>query len=420
MYKELSHKIILIHIGLMLVIPSLAFYTFGSLSHGMIILSFILVFYIFFFNNEYFSIYFLKIVKFYHVYFGLIFLHFVIVGLANSNVNFSRFFYSYFSLILFTLGASLFAVILINENRKNKLKKLFKIIFYLIILLTFLNFLRFSEISPFYYKTNIYLTIYAEPSHFIMSILPFIFYFLISEKNTSNKLYFLLFFFIIAILVKSAMLMVALIFCLFLIFSLKLLLLSLFIILFIFLIVFSLGFIDQLNFLIDTVYFKERFFLKTQINESKPNMSVLVFLANYHEIYLNLMKTFFFGIGFQQLGYTGEMSFFREIIFNSSGYFEYTSNKDASFLAGKIVSEFGIMGILFLFFYFLVFIKNFLIINKKKLKKNHDIQLFFSSCILSFLIELFIRGAGYFTVSTFLFITSIFGQALLFKNEKNN
>ena len=65
---------------------------------------------------------------------------------------------------------------------------------------------------------------------------------------------------------------------------------------------------------IDINYFIDRFSLDSKILSSKPNMSVLVYLANYHETYLNFINTFFLGIGFQQFGFVGETSYFRELI----------------------------------------------------------------------------------------------------------
>lgn len=308
----------------------------------------------------------------------------------------------------------MFALILINNHQSNKFKKSLNIIFYLILFLTFLIFLRFSILSPFYYKTNIYLTIYAEPSHFVMSILPFIFYFFISQKSHYNRTFIFLFFLLISLSVKSAMLLVSILFFGLFNLSRKSILLIL-----IFLVV-SIIFLFLIGSSFDFSYFIDRFSLDANLLSSKPNISVLVYLANYHESYLNLIKTFFLGIGFQQFGFVGETSYFREIIYDHSGYFAYTSNKDASFLMGKILSEFGIIGLFFLFFYYKNSLLSFILIQQKnKIKKYYELKLFFSSCILTYLVELFIRGAGYFTVGTFLFFTGIFGLNLLYKYEKN-
>ena len=405
----------------LLVMPSLIFYNLKSLSYGTIIMSLLLILYFilihkkFLLNTKYLlknSIESLK--NRYFIFFCLILFHFLITSLVHDKVNFNRFFLSYFCLVLFILSSFIFSLILINNYQSNKFEKSLTIIFYFILFLSFLIFLRFSALSPLYYKTNIYLTIYAEPSHFVMSILPFILYFLISQKSDNNKAFIFLFFLIISLLAKSAMLLVSILFFGLLSLSRKSILLILI------LIITSILYLFLFEVSIDINYFIDRFSLDSKILSSKPNMSVLVYLANYHETYLNFINTFFLGIGFQQFGFVGETSYFRELIYDSSGYFAYSHNKDASFLIGKILSEFGILGLFFLFFYYRCSLISFILIKQKnKIKKYYELKVFFSSCILAYLIELIIRGAGYFTLGTLLFFTGIFGLNLLYNYEKN-
>lgn len=414
----LKNLTIIFFLGLLL-FPSLFFYPFGSLSYGIIIFSSLLVSYALIFHNNLFTAKYLNLfIRIYPIIICLIFLHFLIITLFASNVNYIRFFLSFIALIIFFLATTVFSSLLIKIYELNFFDIIFKIIFYIILLLSFLGILRYSSFSPFYYNTNIYLTIFSEPSHLAISILPFIAYFILSAKNFRTKIKLIFLFLVISLLLKSATLLVAIFLFLFLFFSLRQLFnLLLFLILICF-IVYIAGLDKFLETLIDFKYFHERLTLNMNPDD-KVNLSVLIFLAGYHEIYLNLKNTLYTGIGFQQLGFLGEQSFIKELIFLNSGTFEYSRNKDASFLFGKYISEFGLFGIITILFYFKYFINNLIDI-KKEVSKDNNLNLFFSACVISFPIELFLRGAGYFTTSSFLLLVSIFGQKLLKYNDKEN
>lgn len=404
---------------LLIISPSLFFYPFGSLSYGLIIFSFGLVSYTLIFHNNLPDIYINFFFKIYFVIFFLIILHFLVTTLFVLNINYVRFFLSNIALMVFFFASLIFATFLIKIYKNNFFDSLLKIIFYIILFLCFLGILRYSTFSPFYYDTNIYLTIFAEPSHLVITILPFISYFIMSSKNLKSKIKLIFLFLTISILLKSATLMIAMIIFSLLFFSLKQLLHLLLFLIFVALIIYILELNEIIAPLIGIEYFLERFSLNSFGEGGKVNLSVLVFLAGYHEVYLNLKDTFFLGIGFQQFGFLGQQSFIRDLIYVFSGTFEYSANRDSSFLFGKYISEFGVFGIISILYYLKYFIRS-LVYVKKNVPKKNNLNLFFSACIISFSIELFLRGAGYFTVSTFLFLVSIFGQILLKYYDKKN
>jgi hypothetical protein len=86
---------------------------------------------------------------------------------------------------------------------------------------------------------------------------------------------------------------------------------------------------------------------------------------------------------------------------------------DAGLTAPKIISEFGVLGILGL----MVYLKQFRTILRRLKNTNHLKIIFAYSIFLSFSIDLFIRGIGYFNPPFFLFITSLF---LIFKPTHEN
>ena len=205
----LKNLTIIFFLGLLL-FPSLFFYPFGSLSYGIIIFSSLLVSYALIFHNNLFTAKYLNLfIRIYPIIICLIFLHFLIITLFASNVNYIRFFLSFIALIIFFLATTVFSSLLIKIYELNFFDIIFKIIFYIILLLSFLGILRYSSFSPFYYDTNIYLTVFAEPSHLVISILPFITYFILSAKNLKSKIKLIFLFLVISLFLKSATLMVA-------------------------------------------------------------------------------------------------------------------------------------------------------------------------------------------------------------------
>jgi len=422
----IPNKIFVLSTFLILILPSLFFYIFQSLSQGIIIFSIFFLAFSFLIYPYYLKDFiFQTLIKFYFIFLFII-IHFLIIYLFVHESDFIRFATSYIVFIIYIISASFFSYLLVYKFDENKSKKFFKSIFYIIIFLCFLCILRYSALSPFYLHNYTYLTLFSEPSHFVITVSPFIFYFLVSEKDILKKFSLFLIFMALCLLIKSTTLLLLLLLSFIIIFSFKLILIIFFSFLFFTLIIYSLGFLEIFNQLISTDYYLDRLSLLSTYSNLKINnnfnFTALVYIANLYEVYLNLMETFFFGIGFQQFGITGETSVLRDLIYTKSGFFQYSASKDATFLAGKFISEFGIFGIFFLLLYFFLFIKNIYNIKKnKKFKKNHNLYLFFASIIISFSVELFVRGAGYFTSSTFLFLASVIGQQIIIlNNEKKN
>jgi hypothetical protein len=134
---------------------------------------------------------------------------------------------------------------------------------------------------------------------------------------------------------------------------------------------------------------------------------MLAFLADWHEAYLNTIKTYGFGIGFQQLGILGERSFLKDLIFLASGAIEWDIKFESFLVAPKLISEFGIFSLIFFILYIKTFFKglSYLLesISLAPSKINYK-SLLMVCFFVSFAINLFIRGTGYFTPSTFFLI----------------
>jgi hypothetical protein len=137
------------------------------------------------------------------------------------------------------------------------------------------------------------------------------------------------------------------------------------------------------------------------------NISSLVYLQGLQDAMGNLIRSYGFGIGFNMMGCNPlPISASREILTEIG--ISSLNVDDGSFLFSKIVSEFGIFGVLFFLYLFykckvLSNIKNS--VNNIELKESIDIIIIL---ILIYIAIFFVRGAGYFN-GGFLMLAPVFG-----------
>ena len=140
---------------------------------------------------------------------------------------------------------------------------------------------------------------------------------------------------------------------------------------------------------------------------SNVNQSLAVFYSGWIRGFLNFKQTYGMGIGFQQLGFRGALDKF--LI-----YFYPLNLLDGATVGAKIINEFGFFGVLFLLAYikYLILkifsIKTMLFSSNRYKGKHKNINIFLDLSFISFFVNLFVRGSGYFDISCYLFITSLF------------
>lgn len=167
----------------------------------------------------------------------------------------------------------------------------------------------------------------------------------------------------------------------------------------------SLGGIIFVNIIFNNNYFYERIFFWNE--QSSKNLSSLVYLQGVQDAYYSFVSTNGFGIGFQQLG-TQKPSEAGVIIQKLMGNDIGLNRQDGGFTAAKLIAELGFFGLLLLVLYFRIFKKALIYLSSYIQDKSYDLKLAISySFIYSYLIELFVRGAGYFTQGSFLFFVAI-------------
>jgi len=313
----------------------------------------------------------------------------------NTTFNVGRFWQTYVFLIIFVLGASLLAF-LAQGLPKYKADFAVKFVFYVLLLnglVTILGYRALDNPSA--------VGFFSENSHYALSFLPFLFY-MVVLSSSRKKWFFLFMGFLIPIILNSLTLLVGVIVVAILALRLRQL---------VFLSITAIAISIPMLAMdyMDIGYFVSR------LDFSNANVSLLSFMNGWERAYLNLKDSYGIGIGFQQLGFVGsEEGKILEVLrnrFSKSGVSLVNLNRlDGSFVASKFISEFGILAVMLLVAYLVYFARSVRWLRAVSMNGGETVdcrKVFFLACFVMFSIDLFIRGAGYFSSSGFLFIASL-------------
>ena len=362
--------------------PMLHFYDFAS-SHalGLFISIFLLYFFYFFINP--------KIPIFINSDFyllGLLFLilH-IVLTLFLSNGNVVRSIFSIVLVFFMIYGALIFSNLIIKINPVF-VHKILIVFFVFMILLWMVSLLEVSFLTR-HHKS---IFPYNEPSHFSLFFSPLFFYVACISRG-KFRIVVIVFSLVLGILMPNLTIILSAI------------LIGLILYRYRFLLILSLIGISFFYFYSDTTYFIERL----NFSDENRNLSVLTYMQGWELSWKHFISTNGLGIGFQQLGFIPISTEYGDIIFSIIG--DSMNVKDGSFNAAKILCEFGLFGFFFIMYYFKIFFNSSRMLNAFSSEKKIDSFYIFASCsIVTYFSEIFMRGIGYFSQSTFLFITSIF------------
>lgn len=317
------------------------------------------------------------------VYYSVLVLFYGVQSYANLNVN--KFFISIILFFIFVFSSKLFIIILDRVDNKvfnNSINYAFIILIADGLISSFVHiFIRFDKDF----------LLFVEPSHFAIVSLPFLLYKIVSSKKQKSTLYFFIFF-CIGIAMESLTLLAGLLLIMLIVLGKKysiLLLAGVFIL-----------FINYTS----TPKFE---YYESRINYANPeNPSLLVFLSGWEEAYRAIVKTNGLGVGFQQSGYVKLAGEYR-LILASMGK-ENQNIYDNGVLGAKLILENGVVGVVLLFMYLYQFLKILFRINFTPSPSKSNKGFFFISIFLMFSVEFLLKGSGYFSQTTFLFLTSLF------------
>ena len=231
--------------------------------------------------------------------------------------------------------------------------------------------------------------LFSEPSHFALITAPFLIY-SVRSRCRGWAFFLLVFFCYAAFLENLTMLIVAFLATIVGIRAGKLLLLiPALIVLFVL--------------FVDTNYFFDR--LVFSIDEA--NVSGLVFLQGWQNAYLAFLDTDGWGVGFQQFGIASPTGDVTERIRALNGNLDLNLF-DGGSTASKLLGEFGLFGAIIDMMFIVRAVQALWIL--KRVEYLPDLTLFAKCVEIGILIELFIRGVGYFSPGIFIYCVMYFVQ----------
>jgi hypothetical protein len=150
---------------------------------------------------------------------------------------------------------------------------------------------------------------------------------------------------------------------------------------------------------LELAYFTDRL----DFSATTLNLSNLVYVQGWEQIQESLGWTSGWGVGFQQMGFREtEAAAARLIRFIMGG--DDLNVLDGGFVFAKIVSEFGVFGVL-LTVIFLVEAAR--CIRALRAQRGGAAATLASCIVVSYGIDMFVRGTGYFVESTLLFVAAV-------------
>lgn len=323
---------------------------------------------------------------------GVVMTHGAISYLINDEFDFGRFSLSYLFLILFLLAAFFFA--LLAQSVPNfRADFAVKLVFYVLLLSSVAGMLRFSPFSPFSPET-IYasLFIFSEPSHFVLSFLPFFLYMTVTV-SPRMKMPLVLLGYAIAFLLQNLTIVVGITLVAVLVIPLRR-----------FLFLSPIAALPVLFAVVNLDYYWSR----VDLSIDSQNLSTMVYLSGWERAYLNFKDTLGLGVGFQQFGIIGSRG---EMMESIGKLLNMDSNLfDGGSVSSKFIGEFGFLGVTMLLAYLVYFAKNARWLHEVSMSEvapRDCRRIFFLSCFVMYYIDFFVRGTGYFSSSGFLFIASL-------------
>ena len=257
-----------------------------------------------------------------------------------------------------------------------------------------------------YRDKGLYSGLYGEPSQLAYLIFPAVVFFICSEVKKYRKLGWLSLILLLILSPSSTLITISflwIIFRLIYINSRKNILLLIFPILAILAIFFLIDFdIPQISNLIDRI---DGVFIS---NLETSNISSMVYLQGFQDAMENFYRTKGFGLGANMMGCTPLPEVpARDALYLLDPVMQELNISDGSFIAAKLVSEFGALGI-FILIFILIFVL-YKLIEYKKIEYKYSMKSM-QLCILFALMEIvFIRSTGYFSGTFFLIFTVIGG-----------
>lgn len=166
-------------------------------------------------------------------------------------------------------------------------------------------------------------------------------------------------------------------------------------------------------------YFYERLpFVETPNSSSLsrgPNLTALVYMQGWEVLTEEFANTSGLGVGLLNMENTVP-GYYAELIRQKTGG-GYRNRAEGSFFASKLITEYGMVGVLVLLAYSVLFLKSLIFFYRleRHIDSRHRTeegryplsQIYAHSVIVIFVVEAFVRGVGYYSAGAFLLIVAI-------------
>lgn len=153
---------------------------------------------------------------------------------------------------------------------------------------------------------------------------------------------------------------------------------------------------------VDLAYFSER----VDLSQETTNLSALIYRQGWELVQQSFHITNGVGIGFQQLGVAPVSTPTSDIIYRLLR--EDSNLQDAGFTAAKVISEFGIFGMIAFAGYVYLLLISSIKLRKDMNKNDSSFSDIFAYCaVIGYTVEFFVRGLGYFSGTTVFVMASI-------------
>ncbi|MEY0719391.1 hypothetical protein AB7307_10050 [Providencia alcalifaciens] len=298
-----------------------------------------------------------------------------------------KFILSAVSLIILMYTAGQLSYYIVNLP-PSVIEKTFKHLFYILLIIGFSSALLIY-ISDMKNKSMIF---FSEPSAYALIFSPIYAIFLYSAKR-NHSLIIICISIALALFIENLTLLIGIIFSTLLVKKIKLIYLLISILTLSIVILYNIG-NDKIS------YFTERLDLS-----NTSNISTLVYLSGLEKAYLDINDSLGIGVGFQKMGENTIIGSNQIALQKLDS--ENLNKFDGSFISSKLISEFGILGLLFSILYIFSALKIF--IHFKSTPPNNIYELIFKIYYIMFTIPLFIRGSGYINPYVFMFFVAFIG-----------
>ena len=319
---------------------------------------------------------------------GLVLIHGTISFFIHDDFDFGRFFQTYLYLIMFLAGCFSLSLLLyyIPDLQWDVAVRR---VFYVLLLSAFAAILGFS---PFPSGQNKPVFFYNEASHFALDFLPLLLYVVVKSSNRRKQLVLTLGY-LIGFLLENLSLLVG---CT-LIFAIA--------------IPFRRSLVPVFMICIAALYGVSNMdYYSARLDLTGNNQSTLILLSGWERAYLSFKDTYGLGVGFQQFGIIGSHGTIMDVVNDIAGV-DDLNLRDGGAVAPKIIGEFGIFGLALLGAYFMYFFRSFSWLRQialGKIASQKGSNVFFVSWYLMFVIDFFVRGAGYFYSTGYMFVSAVF------------